>query len=156
MYALWGLTIPICPLSSYSTLGELQHLLRDSTVSRLFVHPSLLPLALDAASKIGLNPRHIYILEGHVEGRRSLGEIIDNVLSHGSKVQKAQVRPVKHDTLAYLLFSSGTSGTPKSVMVSHSNLVFQMHQTAIVNEANEVVLPVSYRVTSQLHKKFLK
>jgi long-subunit acyl-CoA synthetase (AMP-forming) len=33
------------------------------------------------------------------------------------------------------MFSSGTSGVPKSVMISHTNLVFQMYQNQIVEDA---------------------
>jgi long-subunit acyl-CoA synthetase (AMP-forming) len=144
MYALWGLTVPICPLSSYSTVVELQHLLRDSTATRLFVHPRLLPMALEAASKTGLREDRIYILEGNVSGRKSLSEMIDDIQSR--KTPAVQSRPVQYNTLAYLLFSSGTSGVPKCVMVSHTNVIFQMHQNAIVNEELEVVMPVCHTI----------
>jgi acyl-CoA synthetase (AMP-forming)/AMP-acid ligase II len=139
-FALWGLTVPICPLSSYATASELQHLLTDSTTTRLFVHPSLLGLALQAAKRVGLPEDRIYTIEGDVPNRRSFGQMIDGVVAR--KTPEVRSRPVKHDTLAYLLFSSGTSGVPKSVMVSHTNLVFQMLQTGIVEEALSVVMPV--------------
>jgi long-subunit acyl-CoA synthetase (AMP-forming) len=143
-FALWGLTVPICPLSSYATASELQHLLTDSTTTRLFVHPSLIGLALQAAKRVGLPEDRIYTIEGDVPNRQSFGQMIDGVIAR--KTPAVRSRPVKHDTLAYLLFSSGTSGVPKSVMVSHTNLVFQMLQTGIVEEALSVVMPVRREV----------
>lgn len=59
----------------------------------------------------------IYILQGKVEGRRSLADMINDVRANGTL--RVASRPVKKDTLAYLIFSSGTSGLPVSVK-SHS------------------------------------
>jgi long-subunit acyl-CoA synthetase (AMP-forming) len=132
--------VPVCPLSSYSTVSELSNLLSVSTVTRLFVHPNLLPIALEAASNAGLPHEHVYVLGGQVAGRKSLGDMIDEIIERKTPV--VPVKPVKHNTLAYLLFSSGTSGVPKSVMVSHSNLVFQMYQNDMVEETLASASPV--------------
>jgi len=45
------------------------------------------------------------------------------------------VRPAGKDTLAYLMFSSGTSGLPKAVMISHGNLNFAMMQMMVLGMA---------------------
>jgi acyl-CoA synthetase (AMP-forming)/AMP-acid ligase II len=132
--------VPVCPLSSYSTVSELSNLLSVSTATRLFVHPNLLPIALEAASNAGLPHEHVYVLGGQVAGRKSLGDMIDEIIERKTPV--VPVKPVKHNTLAYLLFSSGTSGVPKSVMVSHSNLVFQMYQNDMVEETLASASPV--------------
>lgn len=111
VHALWALTVPFALLSSHSTTFELEHLLRVSRVTRLFVHPNALDRALLVAHKVGLSADRIHILEGHVHGRLSL----DDVITRTRGVPRIKAREAGKDTLAYLLFSSGTSGPPKGV-----------------------------------------
>jgi acyl-CoA synthetase (AMP-forming)/AMP-acid ligase II len=127
-------------MSSYGTVVELQQLFQDAGITRLFVAPSHLAIALPAARAAGLREEHIYLLEGSAPGRRSLGDMIDAVVAR--KITPVQSRPVEKDTLAYLLFSSGTSGRPKAVMVSHTNLLTQLLQGALVQQVADAAVTV--------------
>lgn len=109
--ALLVITTPISLLSAFATPFELAHALRTSKVSRLFVQPSLLPTALKAAKEVGIPSSHIYILEGRHDGHRSLQDLIDVIKRRGTP--RVAVKPATRNTLAYLVFSSGTSGLPK-------------------------------------------
>lgn len=139
--ALLALAVPLCPLSSYSTPFELASLLRQSCVTRLFVSPALLALARAAAKEVGLSDDCILLLEGSAPGRKNLTDLIDSVVAR--QIPAVGVRSVEKDTLAYLLFSSGTSGLPKAVMVSHDNLVFQLMQVEMINQESLAVSVVS-------------
>ncbi|KAI0632176.1 acetyl-CoA synthetase-like protein [Trametes polyzona] len=147
VHALLRVAIPFALIPASSTAFELQHLFRTSEATRLFVHPSLLPQALGVAPEVGLSEDRVYILEGRVEGRRNLAGAIKAVREH--QVPRVPSRPVTRDTLAYLVFSSGTSGLPKAVMISHRNLLASMLQAAVAAEFEgpnpkfERVTPVS-------------
>ena len=68
------------------------------------------------------------------EGYRTL----DELLVHGESLDKKYpmlfdelLKNVKEDDLATIVYTSGTSGTPKGVELTHANLISQIHATAL-------------------------
>ena len=59
-----------------------------------------------------LGTENIYILGQKIKGFRNLEEMVEDTRSRAMAL--ASPRPAKRDTLAYLVFSSGTTGFPKS------------------------------------------
>jgi acyl-CoA synthetase (AMP-forming)/AMP-acid ligase II len=105
------ITTPCALISSYSTAFELKHALTLSKTTRLFVDAKFLKNALSVAKEIGMDLNKIYLVKGEAEGRRSIRSIIrDARIKH---IPPVDIRPAVKDTLAYLIFSSGTSGLPK-------------------------------------------
>ena len=98
-------------MSAFATPYELAHGLKTSQTTHLFVQPALLPRALEAAKQFGLPEDRIYILEGKSEGRKSFQDMSDDIRRRGTPI--VPVKQVTKNTLAYLVFSSGTSGLPK-------------------------------------------
>lgn len=112
MHSCLAITTPYTMLSSYYTQFELAHALRLSKATRVFVQPKFLSLMQKAAKEVGLSDNRIYTLEGPtVKGRRSFSDMIHQVKTDFTP--RIEVRPAGKDTLAYLIFSSGTSGLPK-------------------------------------------
>ena len=61
------------------------------------------------------------MLSGHVKGKKSLTNFI--ATARERRMPIIPVRPASKDTLAYLVFSSGTTGLPKGVRISQWNLL---------------------------------
>ena len=111
MHSCLFITLPFAPISSYSTPFELKHALTLSKATRLFVDAKFLKNVLSVAKEIGMDLNKIHIVKGETEGRRSIRSIIREV--RNKQIPPVDIRPAAKDTLAYLIFSSGTSGLPK-------------------------------------------
>ncbi|PFH48608.1 hypothetical protein AMATHDRAFT_65004 [Amanita thiersii Skay4041] len=135
VHACFAIATPVALIASYSTHFELKHALQLSKLTCLFVDEKFVPLALSVATEVGISLRSIYVMTGHVSGRKSFSQMIDDVRVKG--VKKVDARPVSDDTLACLVFSSGTSGLPKAVMISHGNFKFVLGQMMVVAQEVE-------------------
>lgn len=127
------ITTPFALISSYSTPFELKHALTLSKATSLFVDAKFLPAVLPVAKEVGLPLNKIFVLTGRAKGRKSLSDLVKDV--RAKSIPTVAVRQANKDTLAYLVFSSGTSGLPKAVMISHGNLTYSLGQAIVVQQA---------------------
>lgn len=132
VFALLKIAVPMALLPSHSTLYETAALLKTTGVTTLFVSESRYPHAIAAAKEVGMLEDRIFILQGDVAGKVSFPRLIEGVKSRG--LPRVPTQMVRDDTVAYLMFSSGTTGLPKAVMISHRNLMFSTSQTFILLE----------------------
>ncbi|KAH8829590.1 hypothetical protein DL96DRAFT_1708713 [Flagelloscypha sp. PMI_526] len=136
--ALLGNTTPYALISSFSTTFELEHAVRLSKATHLFVDAKFIPKATLVGAKFGITPDKIFILNGRrTKGYRSLDGLIETVRKR--QFPPVSVQDVKSNTLAYLVFSSGTSGLPKAVMISHTNILASFMQIGIARQAADQV-----------------
>jgi long-subunit acyl-CoA synthetase (AMP-forming) len=148
-------------MSAYATAYELGHALRTSRSTHLFVQPELLPKALEAAKEVGLPEDRIFILEGKAEGRRSFQDLIAQVKRSGAPA--LPVKPVHKDTLAYLVFSSGTSGLPKGmslllqiVVYTRFNVLFFFSPAVMISHGNIWAMITAQAIYKQEEDKIAK
>lgn len=116
------------------TAKELAYQLKDSKVKGVVTQLASLPVLLEAAKLIGL-PEDRIILMG--DGKHAAGKF-----KHFTELRstsffgesKAKIDP--QNDLAFLVYSSGTTGLPKGVMLTHKNLVSNvMQQTSVEKQS---------------------
>lgn len=126
-------------INSLYTPDEIANQLTDAGAEWLITVSPLLPGAQAAAAQVGLDPEHLIVIDG-ADGHPSLAAL----LGEGRPAPDVSFDPAEH--LAVLPYSSGTTGRPKGVMLTHRNLVANVSQsgsTISVAEGDRVlaVLP---------------
>ncbi|KAI9695863.1 MAG: hypothetical protein M1836_005980 [Candelina mexicana] len=135
-HRLSGISSPANP--AYS-LAELEHQLRDSGSKVLFTNAPLLPVALEAACKVGIPKDRIYLLELPTEATGGQAppkeyKTVNELIKEGERLPLLEElrweRGQGAKQTAFLCYSSGTSGLPKGVMISHRNVIANVLQIA--------------------------
>lgn len=110
------------------TAKELGHQLNDAGAKYLITIPHFLESALEAAAKSNIEEVFVF---GDVEGATPFAALLDN----DGMVPEVDIDP-KED-LAVQPYSSGTTGLPKGVMLTHFNLVANITQVMEIEKLEE-------------------
>ena len=114
-----GMCMTVNPLY---TADELAHQLSDSGARFLLTVAPFLEVAREAAERAGTE--EVFVV-GEAEGATPFGEL----LGDPAGAPTPEIDPA--EDLAVLPYSSGTTGLPKGVMLTHRNLVANMLQTVV-------------------------
>jgi len=120
--------VPSCANPTYTPF-ELVHQLKLSKSKFILTHPLMLKNAIEAAKQVGMPASNVFLIskaEGSnlvavpelVELGKSAPEIVPMKLAPGQNKTK----------VALINFSSGTSGLPKGVAISHYNVIANVCQ----------------------------
>lgn len=127
---LWAGGI-VSPANPGYTVDELVYQLKDSNSQAIVTQKALLPTVLEAASRVGI-PQERIILIGDEKDPEYKFKHFTSVrnLAGTSRFRKAKIDVAKD--VAFLPYSSGTTGKPKGVMLSHQNITSNVLQNLSV------------------------
>ncbi|KAI5927794.1 hypothetical protein F4810DRAFT_649467 [Camillea tinctor] len=117
------------------TAGELAFQLRDAGAKGVVTQLPFLPLVREAAREAGLPADHVVLIGEQRDPERRVPHFTELVDREGAR----RGRPVRVDAkkdLAFLVYSSGTTGLPKGVMLTHYNMVSNLLQLAHIEKLN--------------------
>jgi acyl-CoA synthetase (AMP-forming)/AMP-acid ligase II len=113
---LGGIVTPINPLY---TRKEIAHQLKDSGARFLVTAPMCLERAAEAAEETGIEELFVF-------GEAPNATPFDSLLVDNGRAEQVEINP--REDLVALPYSSGTTGMPKGVMLTHHNLVANLCQ----------------------------
>jgi len=117
----------VTTINALYTADEVAKQLRDAGATWLFTVGPLLPSGGAAAAAVGIDDEHLVVLDG-APGHPSLRDL----LTAGEPAPEVTFDPATH--VAALPYSSGTTGVPKGVMLTHRNLVANVAQSRVIIE----------------------
>lgn len=119
------------------TVPEIQHQLKDTGAKVILAHPSLLQTVLEASRGVEFPEDRIFQFSdrpcraayGILDWREMVGsEEEANMWKWDDMTETAD------STIATINYSSGTTGLPKGVCVSHSNLIANVEQSIFIRD----------------------
>jgi long-chain acyl-CoA synthetase len=114
-HALWRAGAVVTPAMFLLSVEDLRHVIGDAGASAVITTPEFLDKVRDAVAPLD-HVRHVITTGAGDDGVLALGDLEES--------DPAPIVPRGDDELAVLLYTGGTTGRAKGVMISHASLNF--------------------------------
>ena len=168
LYAAWKIGAIVVPVNPMYKEKELSYFCEDSGAKVLFILDEIAEAldlsflegtsiekiittsSLDLLADNGRTPEMLkHIKKVSIPGTFDMFELIDKY--RGTTFEEQSLSP---DDVAYLTYTSGTTGPPKGAMNTHGNIAFnaRVYETVLRMDENEIVLGVAplFHVTGEV------
>ncbi|KAL2170852.1 hypothetical protein VTG60DRAFT_4339 [Thermothelomyces hinnuleus] len=151
LHAVHRLSGIATPANVAYSASELEHQLRSSGAKALFTCAPVLETALQAAKAVGIPEDKVFIMDLPNQTQKSPFKTVDDLVELGRSLPDLEpLRWVKGQgarQVAFLCYSSGTSGLPKAVMISHRNVIANTMQYCLFEDVSRKKFGIDNQVT---------
>ncbi|EIM92300.1 amp dependent CoA ligase [Stereum hirsutum FP-91666 SS1] len=143
IYAVHRLGAIVTAANPAYNAAELEYQLSTTKTVSIIVHPAFLPAALEAASKCSIPAERIILLSDSQSSKsKDVHPHLDDLIAYGLSqkpnfVERRLAKGEAKTKLAFLSFSSGTTGKPKAVAIPHYAPIANVLQMTPSQKLNE-------------------
>lgn len=123
------------------TVNEVEYQIKNTGTSCILVHPEHVETAVEAARRAGLDKSKIFLFSDKpcqtTMGIRDWRENMAGNQSEGEAWQWDSMAETSTTNIATINYSSGTTGLPKGVCISHYNLLANVLQTMVMRDLEQ-------------------
>lgn len=140
-FAIWRAGAIVVPLDTQMSDSALRHALADAEVRLVFTQAS----EVERISALAPEGTRIVLLQGERQGLPGWRDFLADQDGDDGVRQPRPLPDVALDDLACIFYTSGTTGPPKGVPLTHRNLAFQidvLDKVKIVGPGDRALLPL--------------